>query len=153
MSKRRIAIGSDHAGYDVKETIKEQLVGLGYEVDDLGTHSTDAVDYPDFGRAVAESVANGRSDRGVLVCGSGIGMSMVANKVPGVRAALVWSEEAARLAREHNDANVLVLGARLTPPDTLGGIVRAFFAAEFAGGRHEQRVAKLKELDQKGDGG
>jgi ribose 5-phosphate isomerase B len=148
MSTRRIAIGSDHAGYEVKEVIKEQLVGLGYEVKDLGTHSTDSVDYPDFGRAVATSVAEGTSDQGILVCSSGIGMSMVANKVPGVRAALAWTEEVARLSREHNDANVLVIGARITPSESLEGIVRSFMDSTFAGGRHAQRVEKMMKLDQ-----
>jgi ribose 5-phosphate isomerase B len=144
MSKRRIAIGSDHAGYDVKEAIKEQLVSLGYEVEDLGTHSTEAVDYPDFGYAVARFVAGESSGRGILVCGSGIGMSIVANKVAGVRAALAWSEELARLSREHNDANVLVIGARVTPPEALRGIVSAFLESEFIGGRHAKRVAKIQ---------
>jgi ribose 5-phosphate isomerase B len=148
MPTRRISIGSDHAGYDVKEAIKEQLVGLGYEVEDIGTHSTESVDYPDFGRAVAESVAEGRNARGVLVCGSGLGMSIVANKVPGVRAALAWSEELARLSRAHNDANVLVVGARVTPPEAIRGIVRTFLETDFAGGRHATRVAKMMELDQ-----
>lgn len=147
MASERIAVGSDHAGFDVKETIKRQLVELGYAVDDMGTLSTDSVDYPDFAAAVARSVVAGGDARGVLVCGSGIGMSMAANKVPGARAALVWSEETARLAREHNDANVLVVGARVTTPETIAAIVRTFFSTEFAGGRHGDRVAKMMALD------
>jgi ribose 5-phosphate isomerase B len=148
MPEQRVAIGSDHAGFGLKEAVKEQLAGLGYAVDDLGTHSTQSVDYPDFGRAVAEAVTGGTHAKGVLVCGTGIGMSITANKVPGARAALAWSEETARLAREHNDANVLVLGARVTPPEAVGGIVRAFLGTEFAGGRHAARVNKIMELDR-----
>jgi len=149
MAKRRIAIGSDHAGFDVKECIKKQLEALGYVVDDLGAHSTESVDYPDYGFAVATAVAEGRDCQGVLVCSSGVGMSMIANKVQGVRAALAWNEEIARLSREHNDANVLVVGARVTPSETIDGIVRAFVESEFAGGRHERRVARMMELEKK----
>ena len=147
MDSLRVAIGSDHAGFDVKESIEEQLAGLGHTVEDLGTHTPASVDYPDYGRKVAEAVASGNAELGVLVCGSGIGMSMVANKVPGVRAALAWSEEIARLAREHNDANVLVVGARVTPPDTVAAIVDAFLATDFSGGRHAERVAKIMAID------
>jgi ribose 5-phosphate isomerase B len=140
----KIALASDHAGYSEKEKLKPLLLDLGFEVDDLGTESEASVDYPDYARKVAEQVSGGRADQGVLVCGSGTGMAITANKVPGVRAAVAWSEETARLAREHNNANVLAIGARTTPPDQIQGIVRAWFNAEFAGGRHADRVAKIE---------
>ena len=112
----KIALASDHAGYAEKERLKPLLLELGLEVDDLGTVSEESVDYPDYARKVADEVAQGRADQGVLVCGSGTGMAITANKVPGVRAAVAWSEETARLARQHNDANVMAIGARTTPP-------------------------------------
>ncbi len=112
----RVALASDHAGYTEKERLKAVLEELGVEFDDLGTVSEESVDYPDYARKVAEQVAHGRVEQGVLVCGSGTGMAITANKVPGVRAAVAWSEETARLARQHNNANVLALGARTTPP-------------------------------------
>ena len=140
----KIALASDHAGYAEKERLKPLLHELGLEVDDLGTISEESVDYPDYARKVAEEVANGRVDQGLLVCGSGTGMAITANKTPGVRAAVAWSEETARLARQHNDANVLAIGARTTPPGQIPGIVRAWFGAEFAGGHHTERVAKIE---------
>src|ERR1700741_3839157 len=145
----RIAIASDHAGYEEKERLKPVLDSLGIQYEDLGTQSTESVDYPDFAQKVAEEVASGHVDQGVLVCGSGTGMAIAANKVPGVRAAVAWSEEIARLARQHNDANVLAIGARTTPQNDIPKIVRAWFEAQFEGGRHDQRVAKIKALDQK----
>ena len=144
----KIAIASDHAGYEGKERLKPLLDELGIQYEDLGTISEDSVDYPDYARKVGEEVAQGRVDQGLLVCGSGTGMAIVANKVPGVRAAVAWNEETARLAREHNDANVLSLGARVTPVELLPRIVRAWFAAKFAGGRHTQRVEKIREIEQ-----
>ena len=140
----RIALASDHAGYAEKERLKPLLQDLGLEVSDLGTISEASVDYPDYARKVAEEVAGGRVDQGVLVCGSGTGMAITANKVPGVRAAVAWSEETARLARQHNDANVLAIGARTTPPEQIPGIVRAWFSAAFEGGRHAERVKKIE---------
>ena len=145
----KIAIASDHAGFEEKERLKPLLNELGIEFEDLGTVSTESVDYPDYARKVAEEVAQGKVDQGLLVCGSGTGMAIAANKVPGVRAAVAWSEEIARLAREHNDANVLALGARTTPVDQLPGIVRAWFGAKFDVGRHERRVEKIREIEQK----
>jgi ribose 5-phosphate isomerase B len=145
----KIAIASDHAGFEEKERLKPLLNELGIEFEDLGTVSTESVDYPDYARKVAEEVAQGKVDQGLLVCGSGTGMAIAANKVPGVRAAVAWSEEIARLAREHNDANVLALGARTTPVDQLPGIVRAWFSAKFDVGRHERRVKKIREIEQK----
>jgi ribose 5-phosphate isomerase B len=143
----KIALASDHAGYAEKERLKPLLKDLGLEVDDLGTISEDSVDYPDYARKVAEKVAGGYVDQGVLVCGSGTGMAISANKVPGVRAAVAWSEETARLARQHNDANVLAIGARTTPPEQIPGIVRAWFATDFEGGRHAVRVDKIRKLE------
>ena len=144
----RIALASDHAGYAEKERLKGLLGELGVEFDDLGTGSEESVDYPDYARKVAEQVAQGRVEQGVLVCGSGTGMAITANKVPGVRAAVAWSEETARLARQHNDANVLAIGARTTPPGDIPKIVRAWFATEFEGGRHAARVEKISEVER-----
>ncbi len=144
----RIALASDHAGYAEKERLKTVLSDLGVEFDDLGTKSEDSVDYPDYARAVAEQVAAGRVEQGLLVCGSGTGMAITANKVPGVRAAVAWSEEIARLARQHNNANVLAIGARTTPPDEIPNIVRTWFSTEFEGGRHAARVNKISDVEK-----
>jgi ribose 5-phosphate isomerase B len=144
----RIALASDHAGYAEKERLKTVLTDLGVEFDDLGTASDASVDYPDFARKVAEQVAHGAVEQGLLVCGSGTGMAITANKVPGVRAAVAWSEETARLARQHNDANVLAIGARTTPPADIPKIVRVWFSTEFEGGRHADRVAKISEVER-----
>ena len=143
----KIALASDHAGYAEKERLKPLLLELGHEVEDLGTVSEESVDYPDYAAKVAEAVAQGRAAQGILVCGSGTGMAISANKVNGVRAAVAWSEETARLARQHNDANVLAIGARTTPPDEIPKIVRAWFATQFDGGRHAERVAKIIQLE------
>jgi ribose 5-phosphate isomerase B len=144
----RIALASDHAGYAEKERLKTVLTDLGIDFDDLGTASDASVDYPDYARKVAEQVAQGQVEQGLLVCGSGTGMAITANKVPGVRAAVAWSEETARLARQHNDANVLAIGARTTPPADIPNIVRAWFSTDFEGGRHADRVAKISEVEQ-----
>ncbi|HEV2707613.1 MAG TPA: ribose 5-phosphate isomerase B [Pyrinomonadaceae bacterium] len=147
MNLKRIAIGCDHAGYESKEQAKREIEALGLSVRDMGTNSAESVDYPDFGAAVGRAVAAGEVDVGVVICGSGIGISMAANKVPGVRAALCWNEETARLARQHNDANILCLGARFIAPDLAARMIRAFLETEFDGGRHQQRVEKLSRLD------
>lgn len=147
MLPKKVAIGSDHAGFEAKELAKRELAALGLEVLDKGTTSTDSVDYPDFGAAVGRAVASGEAERGVLLCGSGIGVCMAANKIPGVRAAVCWNEESARLAREHNDANVVCVGARLIEPDLSARMIRIFLETDFAGGRHQRRVDKLRELD------
>ncbi|HET9478475.1 MAG TPA: ribose 5-phosphate isomerase B [Pyrinomonadaceae bacterium] len=144
----RIALASDHAGYAEKERLKTVLTELGVDFDDLGPASDDSVDYPDYARLVAEQVAQGQVEQGLLVCGSGTGMAITANKVRGVRAAVAWSEETARLARQHNDANVLALGARTTPPADIPKIVRAWFSTDFEGGRHAARVAKICEVER-----
>jgi len=144
----KIAIAADHAGYQEKEQLKPLLTELGIQFEDLGTVSPESVDYPDFARKVAEKVARGEADQGLLVCGSGTGMAIAANKVPGVRAAVAWNEEVARLAREHNDANVLSLAARCTPFEEITKIVRAWFGAKFDGGRHSRRVDKIREIER-----
>src|SRR3989442_3001617 len=141
----KIAIAADHAGYEEKEQLKPVLDELGIQYEDLGTVSPESVDYPDYARKVGEKVARGEVDQGLLVCGSGTGMAIAANKVPGVRAAVAWNEDIARLAREHNDANVLSLAARFTPPDEIDKIVKAWLAAKFDGGRHLRRGEKITE--------
>ena len=142
----RIAVGSDHAGYELKESLAAHLRDGGHEVVDCGTHSTDRVDYPDFGAAVGRAVASGDVDGGVCVCGSGIGIAMAANKIAGVRAGVVWDATSARLTREHNDANVICIGERLVGPQVALDALDAWLGATFEGGRHEGRVAKLDAL-------
>ncbi len=145
---KKIALAADHAGFEEKEKLKATLIEIGVEFDDMGTFSGDSVDYPDYARKVAEAVARGEYDQGLLVCGSGTGMAIAANKVKGVRAAVAWNEEIARLARQHNNANVLSLAARYTPDDEIKKIVRAWFDADFEGGRHERRVEKMTEIEK-----
>ena len=141
-----IAIGADHAGYVLKNALAEHLRAGGHEVLDLGTHTADRVDYPDFGAAVGRVVAEGGADLGVCVCGSGIGIAIAANKIPGVRAATVHDVTSAHLAREHNDANVVCVGERLIGHDVAKEAIDAFVAARFEGGRHAARVAKIDAL-------
>lgn len=145
---KKILIASDHAGFDGKEAVKKTLDEMGLEYEDLGTISTDSVDYPDYAERVAKGVAFGEAERGILVCGSGIGMQIAANKIPGVRAALAWNEETAELARRHNDANVVAVGARTTLPETIDRIIRAFLTTKFEGGRHQRRIEKIKKLEE-----
>ncbi len=144
----RVAIGADHAGFELKEQLKRTLDDLRVEYVDVGTRSTESVDYPDYAAEVARGVAARTVDCGVLVCGSGIGMAIAANKVDGIRAASVTDEIAARLCREHNDANIIALGARLTSADRAATILRTFLETPFAGGRHERRVAKIHAIEQ-----
>lgn len=144
----KIAIGSDHAGFEEKEKIKKVLDEIGVSYEDIGTTSTDSVDYPDFGAKVGRAVASGEVDQGIVVCGSGIGIAIAANKIHGVRAAQAWNEETARLARQHNDANILSIGARVLPEEEIPKIVKAWFDADFEGGRHERRVEKISELEK-----
>src|SRR6058998_1426627 len=144
----KIAIAADHAGYEEKEQLKPLLDELGVQYEDLGTASPESVDYPNYARKVAEEVASGHVDQGLLVCGSGTGMAIAANKVPGVRAAVAWNEEIAALAREHNDANVLSLSARYVPEGENAKIVKAFLGAHFDEGRHKRRVDKIKEIEK-----
>jgi ribose 5-phosphate isomerase B len=138
-----IAVASDHAGFDLKEILKRDLQQAGHEVLDLGTSSAQSVDYPDFGQAMADAIARGRAACGVLVCGTGIGISMAANRNPKVRAAVVHDVTSARLSREHNDANVVAFGQRLIGSEVAREALKVFLATKFEGGRHVGRVAKL----------
>jgi ribose 5-phosphate isomerase B len=138
-----VAIASDHAGVDLKAALKADLTGLGFKVLDLGPATAESVDYPDFGNALAKSISEGRAKAGVAICGSGIGISIAVNRHAGLRAALVNDAETAKLTRQHNDANVLALGARTMSAESARDIAKAFFATEFEGGRHARRVEKL----------
>ena len=144
----RVAVGADHAGYRLKQRVAEHLKARGHEVVDLGTHDEDRCDYPDFGAAVGLAVALERTaDLGVCVCGSGIGIAMAANKVPGVRAAVIHDATTGRLTRQHNDANVVCIGSRITGEEVALEAIDAWLDASFEGGRHAERVAKLTALD------
>ena len=149
MLVNKIFIGADHAGFALKEQLKQQLVGAGHPIDDLGVFSEARADYPDQAKAVADKVAAIPGSRGLLVCGSGIGMAIAANKINGIRAAVACTEEEARLSRAHNDANILCLGARTTAPDIATRALTVFLATEFEGGRHADRVAKISALEKK----
>lgn len=138
-----IPIAADHAGFELKERLRERLRALGYDVQDLGTNSPASTDYPDFGHPVARMVSEGGAKRGVLLCGTGLGMSYVANRYPNVRAAVAWSPEIAELSRKHNDANVLVLPARFLSHEDAGRILEVWLDTNFEGGRHERRVGKI----------
>lgn len=144
----KIAIGSDHGGYDLKELIGDHLRAKGFAVKDFGTDSTESVDYPDFARAVGQAVVRGECDKGILVCGTGIGISIAANKVAGVRCALVSDCFSARATREHNDANIIALGGRVVGPGLALEIVDAWLGAEFEGGRHQKRIDKIGEIER-----
>jgi ribose 5-phosphate isomerase B len=143
MAGATIAVASDHAGFDLKEVLKHDLQAAGHDVLDLGTHSTASVDYPDFGMALADAIASGRANKGVLVCGTGIGISIAANRNPKIRAALVHDVTSARFSREHNDANVVAFGARVIGSETAREALKVFLSTAFEGGRHAGRVAKL----------
>lgn len=143
----KIAIGSDHRGYEAKERVKALLLDMGLEVDDRGVHAKQAADYPETGFAVANEVANHHADRGILFCGSGIGMSITANKVPNIRAALCHDELTAQMSRRHNDANILCLPADLVGDALMQGIVRSWLTTEFEGGRHARRVEKIRAYE------
>jgi ribose 5-phosphate isomerase B len=144
----RIALGADHAGFHLKDSLKRSLDELGVAYQDFGTTSAESVDYPDFAQAVAAGVAGGGFDRGILVCGTGVGMAIAANKVPGIRAAAIVDTDTARLVREHNDLNVLTLGARVTPEVRARDIVKVFLQTPFAGGRHANRVGKIHAIER-----
>jgi ribose 5-phosphate isomerase B len=147
----KIAMGADHAGFELKDKIKQHLQQQGITVRDEGTSSPDSVDYPDYARAVAHDVSEHRADLGILVCGSGIGMAISANKIDGIRAANVSSEYEAQMSREHNNANVLALGARILSPDEALRVVDKWLATSFAGGRHERRVEKIMALESENE--
>lgn len=146
---KMVALGADHGGYDMKEKLKSVVTEAGYGVIDCGTHSTESVDYPDFAYAVARLVADGRAWRGIIVDGAGIGSCMAANKVPGARAAMCYDQATAVNSREHNNANVLTLGAGLIGPNLAGQIVRTWLATEFGGGRHARRVDKIDAIGRR----
>lgn len=145
----RIIIGSDHAGFLLKEAIKQYLADKGYALTDVGTDSTEPVDYPDFAAKVANRVSAGGFDRGILVCGSGAGMTIVANKFPHIRAALCLDEETARLSRLHNDTNILVLAGRRTDTELAKSITQMWLNTEFEGGRHQKRIDKIREIESR----
>jgi ribose 5-phosphate isomerase B len=142
-----IPIAADHAGYEMKELLERELHALGFEVEDLGTHSTESTDYPDYAHALASKVERGEVQRGVLLCGTGLGMAYAANRHHGVRAAVVWNPEVAKLSREHNDANVLVLPARCIDDGTAREILRTWLSTPFEGGRHQRRVDKIENAE------
>lgn len=144
----KIAIGADHAGFEDKEKVKRQLERLGVEYEDVGTDSTESVDYPIYAKRVADRVASGAVEQGILICGSGNGMQIAANKVRGVRAALAWNAETARLAREHNDANVLSVPARMISPEAVAEVIESYLGAKFEGGRHARRVDEISEMEK-----
>ena len=141
-----IALASDHAGYEMKMAIKEKLEKEGYEILDLGTDSTESVDYPIYGKAIGEAVAQGKAEKGIAVCGTGIGISIAANKVKGIRCALCTSVERARLAKEHNNANILAMGGRTTSKELAFQMIDEWFNAEFLGGKHPRRISMLDEM-------
>jgi ribose 5-phosphate isomerase B len=143
----KIAIGADHAGFGLKEKLRQRLTAEGYEVTDFGTHSAESCDYPDFAKPVGLEVAGGGADRGILVCSTGIGMAMAANKIDGVRAAPAQSDDEVRFTREHNDANVLTLGAKYLDETRAMELIGIFLHTDFAGGRHARRVAKISQLE------
>ena len=144
-----IAIASDHGGFELKEELKAFLKRMGISCSDLGTtNGEESVDYPDFGMELARRVSNGEIERGILFCGTGIGMSIVANKFPNVRAALVWDTFTARMAREHNDANILVMGGRTTDKESAKEMVKTWLEAKFEGGRHQRRLEKIREIEK-----
>lgn len=148
--REHIPIGSDHAGVELKAALREALAARGIAVDDVGAHSADSVDYPDFAHPVANAVSSGAARRGVLMCGTGLGMSYVANRYPGVRAAVAWTPEVAALARQHNDANILVLPARFVTAEQALAILDAWLDTPYEGGRHDRRLAKIEQHEHRG---
>jgi ribose 5-phosphate isomerase B len=147
--KAKIAIGCDHAGFEMKEELKKFLLEIGYEYKDFGANSSESTDYPIYGRAVAEAVTSGECDKGIVICGTGIGISIAANKVPGVRAGACYNTDMARIAREHNDTNVLALGARITAIPLAIDITSAWLETEFSHGeRHIRRIKRITDMEQ-----
>jgi len=144
----RIPIAADHAGFELKERLRVSLAEMGFDVEDIGTHSTASTDYADYAHPLAQEVSSGAAQRGVLLCGTGLGMSYTANRYPGVRAAVAWTPEIASLARKHNDANVLVLPARFVSDEDAVAILKAWLGTEFEGGRHTRRVEKIERGEE-----
>lgn len=147
----KVAIGCDHAGFDLKSAVVEVLKNADVELIDFGTYDHNSVDYPDYGARVGKAVVTGEADRGIVICGTGIGISIAANKIPGVRAALCHDPYSARMSRAHNDANVLALGARVVGPGLAASIVEAWLDTEFEAGRHSGRVDKIHGIESEGD--
>ena len=147
--RKVVVLGADHGGFELKEALKPELSGLGFDIDDVGTNSKEAVDYPDFAHAVAQAVGSGKAWRGIMIDGAGIGSCIVANKVPGVRAGMAYDYSSAVNSREHNDTNVLTLGAGLIGPNLAKQIVKTWLTTEFGGGRHTPRVDKIKSVERK----
>ncbi|QWR77582.1 ribose 5-phosphate isomerase B [Candidatus Magnetomonas plexicatena] len=143
----KIAIGCDHAGLQLKEAIKIELERLGHEASDVGTNTCDSVDYPDYGQMAAQMVSSGKANRGILICGTGIGMSIVANKYSGIRAALCNDVQTAVLSRQHNDSNILVLGARVTAQELALKMLHVWLDTPYEGGRHQRRLQKIKNIE------
>ena len=143
----KIVVGSDHAAYELKEAIKEKLIGEGHEVIDVGCDSPESVDYPKYGHAVGRTVASGEAERGIAVCGSGIGISIACNKVPGIRAALCTSVEMAEMCRRHNNANVVCMGARMISQELAFDIIDTWMKTDFEGGKHLRRINEIEDLD------
>jgi ribose 5-phosphate isomerase B len=146
----RVALGADHAGYPLKELLKETLDKLGVSHEDLGTHDQESCDYPDFAFAVSRAVAEGRFDRGILFCGTGVGMCIAANKVPGIRCVFCKDHYTAAMSRRHNDSNVLAMGAWVVGVGTAGDVVQAWLSTDYEGGRHDRRLAKIREAESAG---
>ena len=144
----KIAIGSDHAGYDLKSILIKHIKNMGFNLRDFGTNSKDSCDYPDYAKEVALCVSNGEADMGILICGTGIGMSICANKIRGIRAALCVSNEMAKLSRQHNNANIICLGARLLKDDEACSIIDTWLTTDFEGGRHERRLSKISDCER-----
>ncbi len=144
----RIAVGADHAGWPLKEPLANFLIDQGWDVEDFGTFGPESVDYPDYAEKVAQAVAQGQVERGLLVCGTGLGMCIAANKVPGVRAAVAHDVVSARLARQHNDANILTMGGRLIALPLAQEILQVFLHTDFEGGRHARRIEKIQQIEQ-----
>jgi ribose 5-phosphate isomerase B len=149
MTKKKLAIASDHAGVELKEEIKKFLLELGYSFDDFGSDGFESVDYPDYAKIVAEKVSNGEYERGILLCGSGVGMAIVANKFPHVRAVQANDMYTAIMSKKHNDANILALAGRITGKELAKEIVKAWLETPFEGGRHERRIRKIKDIEKK----
>ena len=143
----KIAIGCDHAGYELKEKVKAKMAAAGHEMIDVGTDSTESVDYPKYGHAVGRTVASGEAERGIAICGSGIGISIACNKVPGIRAALCTSTEMAEMCRRHNNANVICMGARMISEELAFAMIDTWMTTEFEGGKHERRINELDDIN------
>ncbi|MDO5037559.1 MAG: ribose 5-phosphate isomerase B [Tissierellia bacterium] len=146
----KIVLAADHGGYERKNVIRDWLEEEGYQVEDLGTHSSESVDYPEYGRKAARRVQEGQADRGIIFCGSGIGIGIAANRLKGIRCANVYEPYSAQLSRQHNNANMISLGARIIGEDMTKEIIKVFLTTEFEGGRHQRRVDKLDDLEERG---